>query len=199
LLNVGGKSIGRVLIPKVKAQLKSICDQVIFVNEFGHHFKHYGQFNIACFPNTKVQTFVMSEELAEMATKFGIDLDILLEERKDFAFLSDNRDLSADERCQLESEYNVYRQEISQRYIGRLASWRIDNALIYKYHKSRHECTPEEIERAEALITKRNNRTKSENKVQDDITLFESCIKGGAFDFAHFAKCAHSSICQITV
>jgi hypothetical protein len=68
--------------PKVKAQLKSICDQVIFVNEFGHHFKHYGQFNPACFPNTEVQSFVMSEELAEMATAFGIDLGILLEERQ---------------------------------------------------------------------------------------------------------------------
>jgi hypothetical protein len=79
--SVGGKLIGRVLIPKVKVLLKSICDQIIFVNEFGHHFKHYGQFNIACFPNSEVQRFVISEELAEMATKFGINLNILLEEQ----------------------------------------------------------------------------------------------------------------------
>ena len=92
------------VVSKVKAQLKSICDQVIFVNAYGHHFKHYGQFNPACFPNTEVQTFVISEELAGMATAFGIDLGILLESRKHFAFLSDNRDLRDDERLRLESE-----------------------------------------------------------------------------------------------
>ena len=160
------------------------------MNEFGHHFEQYSQFNPACFPLTEVQTFVMSEELAEMASAFGIELGILLESRQHFPFLTDNRDLPADERLRLEIEYNVHRQMISQRFIARLASWRSDNALIRKYHKSRHECTPEAIERAEALIAKRNNRPKRKNKLQDDITLFESCLKGGTFDFAHFDKYA---------
>ena len=61
----------------------------------------------------------MSEELAEMATAFGIDLGILLEERKHFAFLSDNRDLRDDERLRLETEYKVHRQIISQRFISK--------------------------------------------------------------------------------
>ena len=95
-----------------------------------------------------------------------------------------------DSGLRLMIEYNVHRQMISQRFIARLASWRSDNALIRKYHKSRHECTPEAIERAEALIAKRNNRLKRKNKLQDDITLFESCLKGGTFDFAHFDKYA---------
>jgi len=63
---------------------------------------------------------------------------------------------------------NEFRQIISQRFIARLASWRIENALIRKYHKSRNECTLEDIERAEALITKRNNRPKRKKKLQDE-------------------------------
>ena len=91
--SVGGKLIGRVLIPKVKVLLKSICDQIIFVNEFGHHFKHYGQFNIACFPNSEVQRFVISDR-SWLRWRLNLALAWI------FCW-KNNRDLRDDEHCRL--------------------------------------------------------------------------------------------------
>ena len=100
----------------------------------------------------------MSEELADMAFAFGIDLYAVLVSAKGFSFISDNRLLDASERQQLEHQYKAYKQKISQQcMVCLLAQWQHDRTLICKYQETPDTCTPEEKDFAKALIEEKAN------------------------------------------
>jgi hypothetical protein len=130
------------------------------VNENGHHFKFYDQFNPGQFLNKEMQTFVMTQQLVGIATGLGINLDIAFELAKDFTYVSDHRSLNTCKLRLLQDEYNAHRQTKSQEFIERLATWRSEKALIRKYEEMRDQCLPDEIEKANALIAKRANRKR---------------------------------------
>jgi hypothetical protein len=113
IVNIGGASIKRQLFPKVR---KLLNEEVTFVNEDGHHFKFYDQFNPAQFVNNEMQTFVMTKQLIAIATGLGINLDIAFELAKDFTYVSDHRSLNTRQICLLQDEYNAHRQTKSQSF-----------------------------------------------------------------------------------
>jgi hypothetical protein len=157
---VGGRSIAKHLPSKVR-QLTN--GEVSFVNEDGNHFKFFQQFNAFWFPSSEVQKFVMTKQLVGMASELGVARDIVMKLASSLAFISsDYLDLDAPKRKRFEDAYNAHRQKAIQK----LAQGRIDKALISKFDKTRDQCSPVEIENANALITVKANRKR---KRTDDI------------------------------
>jgi hypothetical protein len=156
LLNIGGTSIARQLFPKVR---KLSNGEVSFVNEGGHHFKFYDQFNPGQFLNNEMQTFAITQQLVDIATGLGIDLDIAFRLAKNFTYVSDHRSLNTHQFRLLQDGYNAHRQTKSQSFTDQLKKWRSENALIRKYEMN--TCSLDEIKRAEDLIAKRANRKRN--------------------------------------
>jgi hypothetical protein len=158
ILNLGGKSIERQLFPKVR-QLSN--GEVSFVNEDGNHFKHFHQYNKGWFPSREVQTFVMTRQLVGIASGLGVARDIAMNLASSLNFISsDYLDLDAPVRKQFEDAYNAYHQKATQELVEKMARGRIEKALISKFKETPNQCSPVEIEKANALIAKRANRKR---------------------------------------
>jgi hypothetical protein len=106
-----------------------------------------------------MQTFAITQQLVDIATGLGIDLDIAFRLAKNFTYVSDHRSLNTHQFRLLQDGYNAHRQTKSQSFTDQLKKWRSENAFIRKYEMN--TCSLDEIKRAEDLIAKRANRKRN--------------------------------------
>jgi hypothetical protein len=96
-----------------------------------------------------------------IASGLGVARDIAMNLASSLNFISsDYLDLDAPVRKQFEDAYNAYHQKATQELVDRMARGRIEKALISKFKETPNQCSPVEIEKANALIAKRANRKR---------------------------------------